>query len=142
MADIPPIDWQEIIRSAASGGGAILTWFLGKFIYNRWERRRMEVENEIKVEQIDREASETASVFAKVASDTGQANINLRKSVTELLGRVLELETKVHDISIQTEDLKLERDRLVEKNRKLENRVKVLEDILRANSIAIPINGG
>lgn len=142
MADIPPIDWQEIIRSAASGGGAILTWFLGKFIYNRWERRRMEVENEIKVEQVDREASETASVFAKVAQDTGQANINLRKSVTELLGRVLELETKVHDISIQTEDLKLERDRLVEKNRKLENRVKVLEDILRANSIAIPINGG
>lgn len=141
MADIPPLDWQEIIRSIISGGAAIVVWLGGKFIFNRWEKKRMEEENKLKEQETGHEASETVSVFAKVAQDTGQANINLRKNVTDLLTKVLELETRVHELEISTIDLKIERDRLSEKNRKLEKRVKDLEDTLRANNIAIPING-
>lgn len=141
MADIPPLDWQEIIRSVASGGVAVVTWFIGKFIYNRWERRRMEVETKIKEQEVGHEASETVSVFAKVAQDTGQSNIVLRKSITEMLEKLLALDTRVHELEIKGEDDKRERERLEVKNVRLEHRVKVLEDILRANHIAIPANG-
>lgn len=142
MADLPPLDWQEIIRSLLSGGAAIIVWLGGKFIFNRWERRRMEEENKLKEQETGHEASETVSVFAKVAQDTGQANMDLRKKINEVLDWGWGLEKRVHELEISTQDLAIERDRLAEKNRKLENRVKVLEDILRSNNIAIPVNGG
>lgn len=137
-----PLNWQEIIRSLASGAGAVIVWFGGKFIFNRWEKRRMETENEIKERQAEREASETVSVFSKVAQDTGQSNMDLRKKINELLEWGWELDRRVHGLELTTVDLQAEKTRLADRNRKLEDRVKILEETLRANNIAIPLNGG
>lgn len=117
-------------------------WFAGKFIYNRYERQKMENENEIKEQQAAHEASEAVSVFSKVAQDTGQSNMDLRKKINELLEWGWELDKRVHGLELTTVDLQAEKTRLADRNRKLEDRVKVLEETLRANNIAIPTNGG
>lgn len=92
------------------------------------------MENEKGEQEVALEAGEAVATFAKVAKDTGDFNVDLRKELRDMRLRMYELEDRVFL-------LEKEKINMTDRNQKLENRVKVLEETLRANNIPVPGNG-
>lgn len=134
MASDPSIDWQELVREAVSFVIPLAGWFGGKYLFNRYERRQKEVENEKGEQEVALEAGEAVATFAKVAKDTGDFNVDLRKEIREMRERIFALEDRV---------MAVEREKIIlsDRNMKLEKRVKTLEEILKSKDIPIPENG-
>lgn len=134
MGTDPSFDWQEIVRTFLSFFVPLVGWFGGKYLFNRYEKRQKEIENEKSEQEVAVEAGEAVATFAKVAKDTGDFNVDLRKEIREMRERMFALEDRV---------MILEREKalLAERNHKLEGRVKDLENILRDHNWPIPENG-
>lgn len=148
MATNTPFDWTELIRSIIAGAGAFILWLGGKFVFNRWEKKRLEAEVKLKEAEADleehkadTEASGVVRVYSQVAQDTGQTNILLRTQLNDMLTRIFSLEKTAHSLEMLVDDLKTSISRKDEKITRLEARVKLLEDILRSNNISFPVNG-
>lgn len=148
MATNTPFDWMELIRSVIAGGGAFILWLGGKFIFNHWEKKRLEAEVKLKEAEAELEEQKTNTevsgvvrVYSQVAQDTGQTNILLRTQLNDMLTRIFSLEKAAHSLEMLVDDLKITINKRDEKIIKLEARVKTLEDALRANNIPIPENG-
>lgn len=134
MATDPSFDWQEIIREIVSFIVPLAGWFGGKYLFNRYERRQKDIENEKGEQDVAVEAGEAVATFAKVAKDTGDFNVDLRKEIREMRERIFALEDRV---------MAVEREKIIlsDRNMKLEKRVKTLEEILKSKDIPIPENG-
>lgn len=145
--------WWESVKETliflSSMLSPFLLWFSGKFIYNKWEKKKLLAQSIIDENEAKKKEAELVVIYEGMARRSAEDVIDkserIKKLEIEYDARLVKMEEEINSLKSENSFLKdqiavLQENKILinKENENLQRRVAILEQTLIDNNISLP----